>query len=129
MEDNTLGSARRVPVEFLVKYPTALDNVVRDISRSLVDKIVCELENGEKVCSMSAPEQRQEIELNSIEIRRTVNIKKLVRCGKCKYWSGPVDEVDGKLYGSCQRPITAIKHSSFVSSIWYCADGEEVVQK
>lgn len=53
----------------------------------------------------------------------------IVRCGECKYWSEPVDEVDGKLYGQCERPITAINHHSLVSSKWFCADGEREVQE
>ena len=52
----------------------------------------------------------------------------LVRCGRCKWWSEPVDEVDGILYGQCERPITAINHHSLVSSTWYCGDGELEVQ-
>lgn len=52
----------------------------------------------------------------------------LVRCGKCKYWSGPVDEINGNLYGNCQRPVSAITPTSFVSSTWYCGDGEREVQ-
>ena len=55
--------------------------------------------------------------------------QELVRCGECKYWSEPVDEVDGKLYGQCERPITAINHHSLVSSKWFCADGEREVQE
>ena len=53
----------------------------------------------------------------------------LVRCGRCKWWSKPVDEVDGKIYGQCERPISAIMPNSLVSSTWYCGDGEEEVQE
>ena len=44
------------------------------------------------------------------------------------YWSGPVDEIDGNLYGNCERPISAIMPTSFVSSTWFCGDGERKVQ-
>ena len=85
MENISFKSARTVPVEFLCKVPSALDRVIQDATTDLALRVRWELEKGECVCSLSAPEQIQAVDLNQVEIRRTVNFQRLVRCGECEY--------------------------------------------
>lgn len=85
MEGEAFGSANIVPCELLDVNPGALDYAIRNVTHRLVDRVMCELEKGESICSLSLVEQNQFADLNSVEIRRTVNIKKLIRCKECKH--------------------------------------------
>ena len=85
MENISFKSARTVPVEFLCKVPSALDRVIQDATTDLALRVLWELEKWECVCSLSAPEQIQSVDLNQVEIRRTVNFQRLVRCGECEH--------------------------------------------
>ena len=85
MENNSFTSERIVPVEFLCKVPSALDRVIHDATINLAQRVLWELEKGECVCSLSAPEQIQAVDLNHVEIRRSVKFQRLVRCGECEH--------------------------------------------
>lgn len=85
MENNSFTSSRIVPAEFLCKVPSALDRVIHDATINLAQRVLWYLEKGECVCSMSAPEQIQSVDLNHVEIRRSVNFQRLVRCGECEH--------------------------------------------
>lgn len=85
MEDEVFGAARVVPCELLVTMPSALNHAIQDVTHRLVDRVLCELEKGESICSLQTVEQNQFSDLNSVEIRRTVKIARLVRCGECEY--------------------------------------------
>lgn len=86
MNSKVFGATRRVTIKILNHYPAALGNVIQEATRSLIDKVICELEKGESICSLSAPEQIQKDDLQSVEIRRTVKIERLVRCKDCVYY-------------------------------------------
>ena len=85
MENEVFGAANVMPCELLVTMPTALDHAIQDVTHRIVDRVLCELEKGECVCSLSAPEQIQAVDLNRVEIRRSVNFQRLVRCGECEH--------------------------------------------
>ena len=85
MASEVYGAARKVPCELLTVYPSELERTVQDLTRSLVDKVVCELEKGESICSLQSVEQNLFSDIYSVEIRRTVKITRLVRCGECEY--------------------------------------------
>ena len=88
MENEVFGAANAIPCELLVTMPTALDHAIQDVTHRLVDRVLCELEKGESICSLQTVEQNQFSGLNSIEIRRTVKITRLVRCRECRW--GPI---------------------------------------
>lgn len=111
MDNEVLETARRVPIEMLDRFPAALSHVIQDATRSLVDRVICELEKGESICSLSTPEQIQKDDLYSVEIRRTVKIERLVRCKDCVHYNAGFEcLVEG--YGIEREPD------------WFCADGE-----
>ena len=105
MNSEVLGAARCVPIEMVNMYPSVLDRAIQDVTRNIIDRVVCELEKGESVCSLSAPKQIQKDDLHSFEIRRTVKIERLVRCKDCTHFTQngwcnrefdwfPVDDMD-----------------------------------
>ena len=122
MENISFKSARTVPVEFLCKVPSALDRVIQDATTDLALRVLWELEKGECVCSLSAPEQIQSVDLNQVEIRRQVNFQRLVRCGECKHWKVYKNDCG---WGLCEKHD--IDHPCHDD--WFCADGEREVQE
>lgn len=114
MENEVFGAAGVVPCELLNTMPSALNHVIQDVTNRLVDRVMCELEKGESICSLQTVEQNQFFDLNSVEIRRTVKIKPLVRCKECKHHE---DEEPGMVF--CPKIV-----GSWVSENWFCADGE-----
>lgn len=85
MESRVLGAANVVGCEALATIPSLLNRAIQDVTRRLVDGVMCELENGESICSLQTVEQNQFNDVNSVEIRRTAKIQRLVRCGECEY--------------------------------------------
>lgn len=84
MESKEFGAANVVGCEALATIPSLLNRAIQDVTHRLVDRVMCELEKGESICSLQTVEQNQFSDLHSVEIRRTVKITKLVRCGECK---------------------------------------------
>lgn len=108
-----------VPCELLTLYPSELDRAIQNVTRSLVDKVVCELEKGESICSLQTVEQNQLSELRGVEIRRTVKITQLVRCKDCRR---KTFYDDGTWWcNEIEREI--------IDPLWFCAYGEQEVQE
>lgn len=118
MENEVYGAARAIPVEYMDRVPVALHHAIQEVTRNLVDRVICELEKGESICSLSTVEQTQAVDLNSVEIRRTVNIKKLVRCKECKQ-----NLTKGRKYAFCDLTGSTNRND------WFCADGEREAQE
>ena len=114
MKSEVFGEANVVRRDLLDAMPSALDYVIQDMTHKLADRVMCEMENGELICSLQNVEQHQFSASNSVEISRKVKLKRLVRCKDCKHGSKcPLDIIQCKVYG--------VLHSAD----WFCADGEE----
>ncbi len=103
-----IGAARVVPKELVAgSEPFAqsyIDRIVRNITEQVVDRMICELENGELICSMSDVVRSEAIDLPCYEYRRTIKVQRLVRCKDCIYrWENGGDCVS--------------------DPDWFCADG------
>ena len=122
------GAVRRFPKEWAEYEPNKpmLEVMLEKMSLDLCERVLLELSNGEKVCSLSSV--TNDGISTEIEYRQTITITDLVRCKDCKYW----DRLEpGHPYGYCY----AAKHG-YMSSNWdisiyrrqkedfYCADGE-----
>lgn len=121
MKNKVFGAERVVECELLDAMPSALNHVIQDVTNRLVDRVVCELEKGESICSLQTVEQNQFSDLNSVEIRRTVTIKPLVRCGECRYGITAHGISDGWVL--CSKPYTE-RGNAMHRDDWFCADGE-----
>ena len=123
MENDVYGAARTFPVEYLDRAPVALHHAIQEVTRNLVDKVICELEKGESICSLSTVEQIQAVDLYSVEIRRTVNIKRLVRYKECKW----------QKKGTCSNPRFGNGYGYYppppVGEDFFCGDGEKEAQE
>lgn len=122
MESKVFGTANVVGSELLATMPSLLNNAIQDVTRRIVDKVIGELEKGESICSLQTVEQNQFNNLNSVEIRRTVKIQRLVRCRECAHCF-----VEGFVH---ERNICK-KHPELgnVPDDWFCADGGMEVQE
>lgn len=85
MKNEVLCSAKILRCELLDVRPSALDYAIQDITHELTNSVMCELEQGELICSLENVEQHQLYDLNSVKIIRKVRIERLVRCKDCKY--------------------------------------------
>lgn len=83
------GNARIVPKEFvsMVNAPGAIEHICQDAARELIDKVIVEARKGECTIKLTE-EQFDRYNQNAIELRETIEIHPLVRCGDCKYWDG-----------------------------------------
>lgn len=66
MENEVFGAANVIPCELLVTMPSALDHAIQDVTHRLVDRVMCELEKGESICSLETVEQNQFSDLNRV---------------------------------------------------------------
>lgn len=123
MESEVFGAANVVGCEALATTPSLLNHTIQDVTHRLVDGIMCELEKGESICSLQTVEQNQFSDLQSVEIRRTVKITKLVRCGECTFSDWYVTN-NRKLFCYC------VKHcSSGHTKDDFCSYGKREVQE
>ena len=125
MNSEVFGASNVVPSEGLVTMPTVLDRVIENVTHRLVDRVMCELEKGESICSLQSVEQNQFSDICSVEIRRTVKITRLVRCCECEFWDRDWTPTEMRDYVMEWHYCPMIDKNS--RSDWFCADAERKV--
>lgn len=86
MNTEKLTGVQIVSSEVLCMYPDALHRAIEEISRNVIDSVICKLEDGEVICRLNDAEQIQ-TRYNSVEIRRSISFTPLVRCVACKHFA------------------------------------------
>lgn len=82
------STGRMMPMELLKRAnesQTMIDFACRDMVRQLAEKVLDEIQKGELICSLSEVKQTEWPMQNTIELRQTVTIERLVRCADCRY--------------------------------------------
>lgn len=111
MKDSRFYANSLIPNEILDRYPTSVDIALKDIGKQLTERLLCEIQKGEKIVYLKDVTTNDKHSLNMTELKQEIRITDLVRCKDCKWWD--------KKWGCELLGFVRNNMENF-----YCADGK-----